>query len=124
MRTILYAALLALTITFSAGCATQRPEVNSLSDAIVVTSADIESLATELRRMCGNTVAGGPCRSGSLVSTTSKNHLAGQLRTALEAVKTANLALIQDEAIDAENHLARAHSILVLVREEVDRRDR
>lgn len=105
-----------LALAMFSGCASQRPGVDSVSDAIVVTAADIETIAQQVRRACGHTTPGGRCVPGALIDTDTKNDLARRLQDALDAVKLANVALINDEAIEADNKLARARTILMLVR--------
>lgn len=104
---------------FLVGCAA-RPEVDSIADAIVVTAADIETAAQQIGRACGNTEPDGPCAPGALISTSDKDRLAEDLQEALDSLLLANQALAADEGIEADNRLARAKSLLLIVRTALD----
>jgi len=119
VRSPAWVGVIALFLTFlmMSGCASQRPEVRNLSDAIAVTSADIETAAQQVRRACGHTVPGGRCVPGALINTDMKNDLAQRLQDALDGVKLADLALDNDEILEADDRLNRARNILQLVRD-------
>lgn len=108
--------LLALATLPVLGCGTlERPKVDSVADAIVVTAADIESLATEVRTLCGNTVPNGPCDPLSPLKTSDKDRIKSQLQDAQDALVDANRALAVADAVEADNDLARATAILTVI---------
>lgn len=120
MKRLLIPLLLAFVII---GCGTPVPRADSIEDAIVVTSANIETAADQLQDLCGNTVPRGQCRAGALVDTDTKERLRLQLQEALDAVRLANLAVSNDDNHDASDSLGRAQALLTLVRSELARRE-
>lgn len=108
--------------TLLAGCATPRPEVDSVADAILVTSADIESAAQTVQGLCGNLTPGGPCAAGAAISTETKESLKVRLQQAQDAIVTANRLLAAGLPADAEGKLALAESILLALQAELARR--
>lgn len=119
-----WTAILALIIasTLFAGCGTQRPKIDSISDGIIVTAADIESIATEVKRLCGNTAPGGACAPGSSISTASKERLKVRLQTAQDALTTANRMLAAGDSAGAKDRLGQVELVLAILREELQRR--
>ncbi len=115
-------AVLILTSVMLCACVTPRPQVNSVADAIIVSSADIESAAQTVQNLCGNTEPGGPCAAGSLISTTSKNSYKRQLQDALDGVKTANRLLAAGNATAAGNRLDQVDAIVLALTAELARR--
>lgn len=112
-----------LLAAFLVACGTQvqRPPVNSVSDAIVAASADIESAAQTVLDLCGNTTPGGFCAPGSLISTSRKEQLSEQLQDLLETVKSANRLLIAGQSVEADNRLDQVEATLLVIRSELDR---
>ena len=70
-----YQAVLAVLLATLIGCVTPRPEIDSVSDAIVVTAADVETAAQQVQRACGNLEPNGDCRIGAPIDTATKNRL-------------------------------------------------
>lgn len=98
-----------------AACTAPRPKIDSLSDAIVVTSADIETAATEVRKLCGNTAPNGPCVPLAPISTEKKDELKKHLQTAVNYVAQANWALTSNDEAGAADQLSRAETLLLIV---------
>ena len=117
-------AVLILSFFVLAACVTPRPTVDSIADAIVVTSADIESAAAIVKNLCGNTVPGGPCAMGSLISTSTKDSFKRGLQEALDGVVAANRLLAAGRSVDAEDRLAIADAIVKVLQAELLRRQR
>lgn len=102
-------------------CATQRPDIDSISDAIVVTSQDVEIASDTLLSLCGNTVPRGPCRAGAVISQSTNARIAEQLEDVVDGLGRASTALAADELIDANNRMGRARSLLNTIRAELAR---
>lgn len=115
--TILMAAFAILT-----GCATDRPQIHNPSDAIAKTASEIESVATEVQRACGNTEPGGECLPLSPISTADKDALRDRLQDAQDALVLANSALVAHDMADVDSRLKQAEIILLLIRNELARR--
>jgi len=116
--------VLILSFFVLAGCVTPRPTVDSIADAIVVTSADIESSAEIVKNLCGNTVPNGPCAPGSLISTSAKDSFKRSLQDALDGVVAANRLLAAGKSVDAEDRLAFVDAIVKQLQAELLRRQR
>jgi len=116
-----FVAVLAIGASL-AGCGVQHPKVDSLSDAIVVAAADVETAAGEVQALCGNTAPGGPCAHGSLISTSQKETAKASLQQAQDVIVAANRALVAGDSIDAKNKLDRAASILLIVQGFIEER--
>jgi len=114
------ASLLIAALVLS-GCQTPRPKIDSIGDAIVVTAADIETVAQTVRELCGNTAPDGPCLASAVIDTGKKNQLKDTLSRALASLRLANQAYEADEAVEAEDRLTRAQLLLTLIREELAR---
>ncbi len=114
-------ALLLATVML-AGCETQRPKVDSISDAIVVTAADIESIATVVKDLCRNTAPGGPCAPGAAISTATKESLKDDLQSAQDSLTAANRMLAAGDGAGAQGRLNQVELVLALVRDELERR--
>lgn len=109
-------------VSLLGGCGTARPQVDSVSDAIIVTATDIEIAASQVRELCGNTEPGGPCLPGALISTDTKNRLKDQLQSGLDAVSLANRSLAANNAAEAGTKLDQAEAILRVIQAELARR--
>lgn len=103
------------------GCATKRPPIESISDAIVVTSADVEIASDTLLSLCGNTVPRGPCRAGAVISQETNARIAQNLTNVVDGVERASNALAADELLDANDEIGRARSLLTIIRAELAR---
>ena len=115
-----YLAIILLPIMVS--CVTPRPAVNSVADAILVASADIESAAQTVKALCLNEAPGGPCLPGATISTETKESLKDQLQRAQDAVVTANRLLANGLPTDAQERLDFAESIILALQAELARR--
>lgn len=113
---------LLLALAMSASCGVQRPQVDSIADAIVVTSADIRSAAQVVKSLCGNTVENGPCAAGSLISTETKDSFKRSLQSALDLVASANRLRAAGNAAAAGDKLALADAIILALQAEITRR--
>lgn len=114
------AGLMAL-LMFSGCNVLQRPQVDSVADAIAVTAADVETTAQTVKRLCGNTRPGGDCARGATLSTDQKESLKNGLQDVLDGLSVANLALATGNAIEAGDSLARTQAILAVLRAELTR---
>ena len=112
------AGFLAIVLACSmlAGCGIQRPQIHSISDAIAVTAADIETSAQLVKNLCLNTVPGGPCAPGAILSTEAKEKLKASLQSILDGLRLADLALASGDLLDAEDRLARTQALLTILR--------
>lgn len=117
------AGFLAIVLACSmlAGCGIQRPQINSISDAIAVTAADIETSAQLVKNLCLNTVPGGPCAPGAILSTEAKESLKAQLERMLSVLRAADMALSVNENLEAEDRLAQVQALLMILRGELAR---
>lgn len=115
----IFAMLLACLML--SGCGTQRPQIDSLSDAIVVTAADVETAAQTVKSLCRNERPGGPCAPGALISTNTKERLKSALQSVLDGLSTANVALAAGDSIDAGDRLARTQALLAVLSAELTR---
>ena len=113
-----------LSMSMLSGCATQRPKIDSMADAIVVTSADIESTAQIVKNLCRNIVEDGPCAAGSLISTSTKDSFKRSLQEAQDSVVAANRLLAAGKSVDAGDRLAFADAIILVLVAELERRQR
>jgi hypothetical protein len=104
------------------GCVTPRPQTDNVADAILVTSADIESAAQTVKTLCGNLEPGGPCMPGAAISTETKESLKIRLQEAQNAVVLADRLLENGLPIDAASKLALAESIIIILQAELARR--
>jgi hypothetical protein len=111
-----------LVLAMLTACVTPRPEVNSVADAILVASADIESSAQTVKALCGNLSPGGPCAEGAPISTDTKERLKSQLQQAQDSVVVANRLLAAGQGADAADNLAVAEAIIVALKAELARR--
>lgn len=118
IQATLASALLILTLGLETACSL-LPPVDSVGDAIVVTSESIRRAAVNLKDACGNTVPDGPCAEGSSVSTATKQRLKGVLQEAAAAVQTADDMLEANDVVGAEGQLARARALLAVVHHEI-----
>jgi hypothetical protein len=115
--------ILPILLAFSLlGCVTPRPPVESVADAIVVTAADIESVAQTVKTLCGNLEPGGPCADGAAISTETKAMLKIRLQTAQDALVAANRLLAAGQSVDASDKLAVADAIIRALQAELARR--
>ena len=118
-----YATILMLLLVFAASaCVTPRPQIDSVADAIAVSSADIKSVAQTVQNLCMNTVEDGPCAAGSLISTDTKDSFKRSLQGALDYVSTAKRLLAAGQAVDASDNLALADAIILAIQAELERR--
>ena len=117
------AGFLAIVLACSmlAGCGIQRPQIHSISDAIAVTAADIETSAQLVKNLCLNTVPGGPCAPGAILSTEAKEKLKAQLVRMLDVLRAADMALSVNENLEAEDRLAQVQALLMILRGELAR---
>lgn len=117
------AGFLAIVLACSmlASCGIQRPQINSISDAIAVTAADIETSAQLVKNLCLNTVPGGPCAPGAILSTEAKESLKAQLVRMLSVLRAADMALSVNENLEAEDRLAQVQALLMILRAELAR---
>lgn len=113
---------LIITVLFLSACVAPRPEINSVADAIVVTSADIETAAQTVKNLCGNVEAGGPCMAGALISTETKEGFKLNLQKAQDSIVVANRLLASGSVNEAADKLAIAESILRILQAELARR--
>lgn len=124
MKNFLLAVLLSV---MTAGCGifdgvVDRPEVDSMADAIAVSAADITSLATEVHALCGNLEPGGPCLDGALISTEAKEQMREQLQEAQDALVLANTALNVNDGVAAGDYLTQVETLLTFLRDELEKR--
>ena len=118
-----YATVLMLLLVFAASaCVTPRPQIDSVADAIAVSSADIKSIAQTVQNLCMNTVEDGPCAATSLMSTNTKDSFKRSLQDALDQVSTAKRLLAAGKAVDANDKLALADAIIMAIQIELERR--
>lgn len=117
-------SVLMLSFLMLAACVAPRPQINSIADAIVVTSSDIESTAQIVRNLCRNTAPGGPCAAGSLISTSTKDSFKRSLQEAQDGVVAANRLLAAGNSVDARDRLAFADAIVLALIAELERRQR
>lgn len=110
-----------LTCFVLSGCGIQRPQVDSISDGIAVTAADVETAAQTVHRMCRNTRPGGPCARGALLSTEQKESLKNGLQDMLDGLSLANLAVATSDYDGARSGLARTQAILAVLSAELAR---
>ena len=103
------------------GCATQRPQIDSMADAIAVTAADVETVAQTVKSLCRNERPGGPCAAGAPISTDQKESLKNGLQDVLDGLSLANLALATGDEAGARGGLARTEAILAVLRAELVR---
>ena len=117
------AGFLAIVLACSmlASCGIQRPQINSISDAIAVTAADIETSAQLVKNLCLNTVPGGPCAPGAILSTEAKESLKTQLVRMLDLLRAADMALSISDNLEAEDRLAQVQALLMILRAELAR---
>lgn len=117
-----FVATLLLALTMLVACVTPRPPVDSVADAILVTSADIKSVAQTVQNLCMNEVEDGACTPGALIETDTKDSFKRSLQEALDYVSTAKRLLAAGKAVDADDYLALADSIILAVQAELARR--
>ncbi len=98
--------LVLLTALVLTGCANHAERI---ADA----SATVESIAQTVQAECGNTQPGGPCTSGSLIDTETKNEVRDDLRQVVDLLQDANRMLLTDERGRAGRTLDRVESLLV-----------
>ena len=115
----IFAILLACLML--AGCGIQRPQTDSISDAIAVTAADVETAAQTVKDLCRNTVAGGPCADGALISTATKERLKEQLQDVLDSLRAADRLLASNDSISAQTRLGRTQALLAILSAELAR---
>jgi len=117
------AVLLACLMLSSCGYLglTPRPEIDSVSDGIAVTAADVETAAQTVKRLCLNTEPGGPCADGATISTEQKESLKNGLQDVLDGLSIANLAVATDDEAAARGRLARTQAILAVLSAELVR---
>lgn len=115
-------AMILLSFLLLFGCATPRPDIDSVSDAIVVASADVESIATTVQRLCRNEVPGGDCASGALITTAAKERMRNQLQTAQDSIVAANRLLAAGETVEAGDKLSLAEALVIALQAELARR--
>ena len=113
---------LLLSISMLSGCVTQRPKVDSVADAIVVTSADIESIAQTVKNLCRNTVPDGPCAPGAVISTRTKDRFKDRLQDAQDTVVASNRLLAAGKSVEAGDRLSRAEAVIMAIQAELERR--
>lgn len=117
-RTGIFVVFLAMMLV---SCSAPRPQIDSVADAIAVTSADIETAAETVLDLCRNASPGGQCAPNALISTSTKDDMKRQLQAALDGVKTANDALDAHDSIAADNHLDRARTLLTILSQQLAR---
>lgn len=110
-----------LTCLMLSGCGVQRPQIDSISDGIAVTAADVETAAQTVKSLCRNERPGGPCASGALISTATKERLKSRLQSVLDGLSMANRALATDDTLVAQDRLARTEALLAVLRAELTR---
>lgn len=115
-------ALVVAALALAACALVARPPVDSVADAIVITAAEIETAATQVRALCGNDAPGGPCVEGALIDSRTKDELRARLQDAQDALVDANRALAAARDTDAENQLARAEAVLAAVQSILEER--
>lgn len=103
------------------GCGTPRPQIDSISDAIAVTAADVETAAQTVKSLCRNDRPGGPCAFGAPLSTEQKESLKNGLQDILDGLSLANLAVANGDNAEANSRLARTEAILAVLRAELIR---
>lgn len=103
------------------GCGLQRPNVDSISDGIAVTAADVETAAQTVKRLCRNERPGGPCANSALISTGQKESLKNGLQDVLDGLSIANLAVATGDGVGARSGLARTQAILAVLSAELAR---
>ena len=122
-RSPAFVGLLAILLACFAlsGCGTQRPQIDSISDAIAVTAADVETAAQTVKSLCRNERPGGPCAAGAPISTDQKESLKNGLQDVLDGLSLANLAVATGNDAEARGGLARTEAILAVLRAELIR---
>ena len=111
-----YATILMLLLVFAASaCVTQRPKIDSVADAILVTSSDIKSAAQIVQNLCMNEVEDGACAPGALIETDTKDSFKRSLQEALDYVSTAKRLLAAGKVVDADDYLALADAIILAI---------
>ncbi len=117
------AGILALLLACAmlSGCGIQRPPIDSISDGIVVTAADVETAAQAVKNLCRNTAPGGPCAPDAAISTRTKERLKESLQAILQVLRSADMALAVNDTAKAEDRLARTQALLGIVRAELAR---
>lgn len=113
--------VIVLACSMLAGCGIQRPQIHSISDAIAVMAADIETSAQLVKNLCLNTAPGGPCAPGAILSTETKESLKAQLVRMLELLRAADMALSLNDNLKAEDRLAQVQALLMILRAELAR---
>lgn len=103
------------------GCGIQRPQTDSISDAIAVTAADVETAAQTVKDLCRNTIAGGPCATDALISTATKERLKRQLQDVLDGLRTADQLLAANASNTAQDRLSRTQALLAILSAELAR---
>lgn len=101
MKTIL---ILALAACLSA-CAVAGKGVGT-------TSLAIENVADAVRMACGNTVPGGPCTEGAIITTDEKEGIKNSLQIAVNYLAVADQAIVTGNGEQAAARLRQAEAIL------------
>lgn len=117
--------LVLLMIVFAitaSGCAS-RPEVKNIEDAIALTSADITSVATQIKALCGNIEPGGDCDPDALIDTDTKLEFKNRLQEAQDALVLANEAVNARDQFEANDKLGQAEGILRTLRSAIASRE-
>ena len=109
-------------VLFLSACVTPRPKIDSVADAIVVTSADIESTAQTVQKLCGNTVPDGPCAPGAVISTRTKDRFKERLQDAQDTVVASNRLLAAGKSVEAGDRLSQAEIVIMAIQSELERR--
>lgn len=104
-----------------AGCGIQRPTIDSASDAIAVTAADVETAAQTIHDLCQNIEPGGPCADNAILSTERKERFKVYLQTILDTLRAADLALAAGDDAQSNTYLARTESMLLILKNELAR---
>ncbi len=110
-----------LTCLMLSGCGMQRPQVDSVADAIAVTAADVETAAQTVKSLCRNIEPGGPCADSAIISTAQKESLKNGLQDVLDGLSLANLAVANGDLVGAGDGLARTQAILAVLSAELAR---
>ncbi len=113
-------AVLVLPLIMLPGCVT-RPTVDSIEDAIAVTSVEIVALSGTVQTLCGNTVTDGECRADAVITTKTKARLKAHLQRGVDALGLAKRMLVEGDIQNAQDQLALANSILKFLQTEVRR---
>ncbi|MEO1035237.1 MAG: hypothetical protein AAFX44_06710 [Pseudomonadota bacterium] len=99
----------------------QRPDIKSVTDAILVTNADVEAVAIQVADLCDNIFnqvddsPSGECAVGALIDTALKNELKQQLSDTADLISNANQARVIGNATRADGLLAQADALLAFV---------